>query len=89
MTGKTETHIVTVVPYECGNDRAAYRVPSGIHLLLLKLGELPPVVDDHEQLQDEQQRQADQHDARHHARYNGDDVRTRRALCRKVGEKIR
>jgi len=32
-----------------------HRVPFGIHLLLLKLGELSPVVDDHQQLPDEQQ----------------------------------
>lgn len=31
------------------------RIPFGVHLLLLKLGELSPVVDDHQQFPDEQQ----------------------------------
>lgn len=33
----------------------AHRIPLGVHLLLLELGELSPVVDDHQQLPDEQQ----------------------------------
>lgn len=32
-----------------------HRIPFGVHLLLLKLGELSSVVDDHQQLPDEQQ----------------------------------
>lgn len=32
-----------------------HRIPLGVHLLLLKLGELSSVVDDHQQLPDEQQ----------------------------------
>lgn len=30
------------------------RIPFGIHLLLLELGKLSPVMDDHQQLPDEQ-----------------------------------
>jgi len=59
---------------------STHRVPLGVHLLLLELGELPPVVDDHEQLPDEQQGEADQHDAGDHAGHDGDDVGSRRAL---------
>lgn len=32
-----------------------HRIPFGVHLLLLKLGELSSVVDNHQQLPDEQQ----------------------------------
>lgn len=35
-------------------DRIFTRVPFGIQLLLLELGELSPVMDDHQQLPDEQ-----------------------------------
>lgn len=61
--------------------RLTHRVPLGVHLLLLKFGKLPAVVDDHEQFPDEQKGEADQHDARHHTRHDGDDVRSRWALC--------
>ena len=37
------------------NGACTYRVPLGVHLLLLELGELAAVVDDHEQLPDEKQ----------------------------------
>ena len=57
-----------------------YRVPLGVHLLLLKLGKLPAVVDDHEQLPDEQKGQANEDNAGHHARHDGNDVRAGRAV---------
>lgn len=51
-----------------------HRVPLGVHLFLLELGKLSPVVDDHQQLPDEQQGQANQDDAGDHARHDGDDI---------------
>lgn len=35
--------------------RSTHRVPLGVHLLLLELGELSAVVNDHEKLPDEEQ----------------------------------
>lgn len=57
-----------------GRAHLTHRVPLGVHLLLLKLGELSAVMDNHEKLPDEQQGQADQNDASDHARHDGDDV---------------
>lgn len=54
--------------------RLTHRVPDSVHLLLLELGELSAVVDDHEQLPDEQQGEADHHDACHDSDHDGDDV---------------
>lgn len=58
----------------------AHRVPLGIHLFLLKLGKFSAVMDDHEQLPDEQEGKANQHDACYYTYHNGDDVRSSRAL---------
>lgn len=54
--------------------RSTHRVPLGVHLLLLELGELSAIVDDHEKLPDEEQGQSDQDDPGDHARHDGDDV---------------
>ena len=75
-----EKHQVLTCPRLLSRVWLTHRVPLGVHLLLLELGELSAVVDDHEQLPDEQQGEADQHDARHHAGHDGDDVRAGRAL---------
>lgn len=56
------------------------RVPFGVHLFLLKLCKLSAVVDDHEQFPDEQQGEANEHNAGYHTCHNGNDVRSRRAV---------
>lgn len=53
---------------------STHRIPFGVHLFLLELGELSPVVNDHQQLPDEQQGQANQHDAGDHTCDDRDDV---------------
>lgn len=55
-------------------------VPLGVHLLLLELGELAAVVDDHEQFPDEQQSQTDEDNPRHDSQNDRDDVGAGRAL---------
>ena len=62
-----------------------HRIPFGIHLLLLELGKLPSVMNDHQQLPDEQQGQANQDNASDHACHDGDDVRTGGAVWNRVG----
>lgn len=59
---------------------APHRVPSGVHLLLLELGKLTPVMNDHQKLPDEQQGQTDEHDPRNHPSYDGHDLRAGGAL---------
>lgn len=56
------------------NIENTYRLPLGVHSLLVELGHLAPVLDGGEQLPDEQEGDADQHDAHDHADHDRQEV---------------
>ena len=62
-------------------------VPLGILSLLLKLGELAPVVDGGEEFPDEEQSEAHRHDRPDHGQRDGHGVHRLRTLCRGGGGK--